>query len=35
MFTAAPAVLDAFKDTVEGLKLQSMGVILSLSLIHI
>ena len=29
MFTAAPAVLDAFKDTVEGYKLQSMGVILS------
>ena len=29
VFTAAPAVLDAFKDTVEGLKLQSMGVILS------
>ena len=27
VFTAAPAVLDAFKDTVEGLKLQSMGVI--------
>ena len=27
--TAAPAVLDAFKDTVEGYKLQSMGVILS------
>ena len=29
VFTAAPAVLDAFKDTVEGYKLQSMGVILS------
>ena len=29
VFTAAPAVLDAFKDTVEGLKLQSMGVVLS------
>ena len=29
VYTAAPAVLDAFKDTVEGYKLQSMGVILS------
>ena len=29
VLTAAPAVLDAFKDTVEGYKLQSMGVILS------
>ena len=29
VFTAAPAVLDAFRDTVEGYKLQSMGVILS------
>ena len=29
VFTAAPAVLDAFKDTVEGYRLQSMGVILS------
>ena len=29
VFTAAPAVLDAFKDTVEGYKLQSMGAILS------
>ena len=29
VFTAAPAVLKAFENTVEGYKLQSMGVILS------
>ena len=29
VFTAAPAVLEAFENTVEGYKLQSMGVILS------